>query len=138
MIDEEIIHAKIDIIETNLKLLKEIGSQKFESFSKNYRDIQAAKHSLQESIEACLDIGNHIIAERGYRRADDYKEIFEILEEEGLIESRLSRRLQEMAGFRNILVHRYGEIDLNRIYLIITQELEDIGEFLSNILMVLD
>jgi hypothetical protein len=29
MIDEEIIHAKIDIIETNLKLLKEIGSQEF-------------------------------------------------------------------------------------------------------------
>ncbi len=64
MISEEIIHAKIDIIEENLKLLKEISTEEFESFSKNYRDIQAAKHSLQEAIEACLDIGNHIIAEK--------------------------------------------------------------------------
>ncbi len=134
MIDEELIHAKIDIIEVNLKLLKEIRSQGFEVFSKSYRDIQAAKHSLQESIEACLDIGNHIIAERGYRRADDYKEIFEILEEEGRIESRLSKKLQEMAGFRNILVHRYGEIDLNRIYIVISEELEDIEKFLTSVL----
>ncbi len=134
MIDEELIHAKIDIIETNLKLLKEIRSQGFEVFSKSYRDIQAAKHSMQESIEACLDIGNHIIAERGYRRAEDYKEIFEILEEEGLIGSRLSKKLQEMAGFRNILVHRYGEIDLNMIYLVISEELGDIEEFLARVL----
>ncbi len=27
-------------------------------------DIQAAKHALKESIEACLDIGSHIIAEK--------------------------------------------------------------------------
>lgn len=137
MISEEIIHAKIDIIEENLKLLKEISAEEFESFSKNYRDIQAAKHSLQEAIEACLDIGNHIIAEKRFRRAEDYKDIFEILEEQGIIKSNLSKRLQEMAKFRNILVHRYGELDLKRIFVVISENLSDIQEYISNILKIL-
>ena len=75
MISNEVINAMIDLIEENLRLIKEIKMQGFESFSNNFRDIQAAKHSLQESIEACLDIGSHIIAEKGFRRADDYKDI---------------------------------------------------------------
>ena len=134
MISEEIIHAKIDIIEENLKLLKEISKEDFKIFSKNYRDIQATKHSLQEAIEACLDIGNHIIAEKGLKRAEDYKEIFEILEEQHIIEPHLSKKLQEMAKFKNILVHRYGELDLKQIFALICEDLNDIQEFVSNIL----
>lgn len=55
-----------------ISLIEEIRSQGYESFSKSFRDIQAAKHSLQESIESCLDIGSHIIAEKGFRRAEGY------------------------------------------------------------------
>ncbi len=104
MISSEVINAMIDLIDENLRLIEEIRSQGFESFSGNFRDIQAAKHSLQEAIEACLDIGSHIIAEKGFRRAEDYKDIYKVLEEEGIIDPVLSAKLQEMAQFRNLLV----------------------------------
>lgn len=71
MISSEAINAMIDHIDENIRLIEEIRSQGFESFSSSFRDIQAAKHALQESIEACLDIGSHIIAEKGFRRSDD-------------------------------------------------------------------
>ncbi len=105
MISNELINAMIDIIDENTRLIEELRPQGFESFSKSFRDVQAAKHSLQEAIEACLDIGNHIIAEKGFRRAEDYKDIFRVLEEEKIIDSGLSSKLQEMAQFRNLLVH---------------------------------
>lgn len=97
MISNDVISAKIDLIEQNIKLLEELRLQGYESFLGNYRDLQAVKHSLQESIEACLDISNHIIAEKAFRRGEDYKDIFKILEEEGILDSPLSVRLQEMA-----------------------------------------
>jgi len=134
MISDEVIHAKIDIIEENLKLLKDIYGEGFEYFSRNLRDIQAAKHSLQEAIEACLDIGQHIIAEKGVRRAEEYREILEVLEEEGIIEPKLSQRLQEMAKFRNLLVHRYGELDLQRVFAVMEEDLGDIEEYVRGIL----
>ncbi len=134
MISSEIINAMIDLIDENIRLIEEIKSQGYESFSSNLRDIQAAKHSLQESIEACLDIGNHIIAEKGLRRAEDYKDIYKVLEEEGIIDTELSSRLQEMAQFRNLLVHRYGKIDTKRIFIIMSEGLGDIKEFVRKVL----
>jgi len=134
MISSEVINAMIDLIDENLRLIEEIRSQGYESFSKSFRDIQAGKHSLQEAIEACLDIGSHIIAERGFRRADDYKDIYKVLEEEGIIDPVLSSKLQEMAQFRNLLVHRYGKIDTKRLFIIMSEDLKDIREFVKRIL----
>jgi len=134
MISNEVINAMIDLIEENLALIEEIKMQGFESFSNNFRDIQAAKHSLQESIEACLDIGSHIIAEKGFRRAEDYKDIYSVLEEERIIDPVLSAKLQEMAKFRNLIVHRYGKIDTKRIFIIMSEDIKDIKQFASTIL----
>lgn len=134
MISSEVINAMIDLIDENLRLIEEIRSQGFDSFSSSFKDIQAAKHSLQEAIEACLDIGSHIIAERGFRRADDYKDIYKVLEEEGIIDHVLSSKLQEMAQFRNLLVHRYGKIDTKRIFIIMSEDVNDIREFVKSIL----
>ncbi len=134
MISTEVINAMIDLIDENIRLIEDIRSQGFESFSNNFRDIQAAKHSLQEAIEACLDIGSHIIAEKGFRRAEDYKDIYKVLEEEGIIDPSLSAKLQEMAQFRNLLVHRYGKIDTKRIFIIMSEDLNDIKQFIKTIL----
>lgn len=98
MISSEVINAMVDLIEENIRLIEEIRSQGYESFSSNFRYIQAAKHLLQESIEACLDIGSHIIAEKGFRRAEYYKDIYKVLEQEGIIDPVLSTKLQEMAN----------------------------------------
>lgn len=134
MISNEVINAMVDLIEENLALIEEIKMQGFESFSNNFRDIQAAKHSLQESIEACLDIGSHIIAEKGFRRAEDYKDIYSVLEEEKIIDPVLSAKLQEMAKFRNLIVHRYGKIDTKRIFIIMSEDINDLKQFVNTIL----
>ena len=70
MISKDVVNAMIDLIDENIKLIEEIRSQEYEYFSGSFRDIQAAKHSLQEAIEACLDIGSHIISEKGFRRPE--------------------------------------------------------------------
>ena len=134
MISNEVINAMIDLIDENIGLIEEIRSQGYESFSNSFRDIQAAKHALQESIEACLDIGSHIIAEKGFRRAEDYKDIYKVLEEEGVIDPVLSSKLQEMAQFRNLLVHKYGKIDTRRVFVIMSEDMRDIQDFVKMIL----
>ncbi len=136
-IDRELIHLKIDLIERNLKLLEEIASEGYESLERNYRDLMASKHALLESIEACLDIANHIIAVRGYRRPMDYADIFRVLEEEGIIDKRLSERLQSMAKVRNILVHRYTEIETRKLYAIMTEGPKDILALIREVLKLI-
>ena len=56
-------------------------------------------------------------------------EMFTILAEEGLIDADLSSNLADMASFGNLLVHRYGEVDNERVLEIIKSDLGDIREF---------
>lgn len=119
----------MDIIDRNLSFLGEIKRLSLEQFLESYRDVQAAKYSLLEIVEACIDIANYIISVRGFRRAEEYSEMFKVLKEEGVIGKGLATKLEDMARFRNLLVHRYGEVDNRRVLEIIKYNLKDIEEF---------
>ncbi|MBR9690842.1 DUF86 domain-containing protein [Candidatus Woesearchaeota archaeon] len=137
-IDKDLINAKFDIIEKNLELLDEIGSENKEDFVKNFRDIQATKHALQESIESCIDISNHIISRRRLERAESYTEIFEILDKNEIITKKLSLKLQAMTKFRNLLVHQYGRVNEEELFSIIKEDIKDIEEFQKQIIKFLE
>lgn len=128
-IDQDIIEAKLDIIERNLEFLSEFEGMDYEAFIESYKNVQSAKYSLLEIIEGCIDIASYIIAVKGMGRVEDYRGMFHLLGKRNVIEDALSKRLGGMAGFRNLLVHRYGDVD-NRIVLeIIQSELRDVVEF---------
>jgi uncharacterized protein YutE (UPF0331/DUF86 family) len=52
-----------------------------------------------------------------------------VLEENGILSAELSRKLRQMAGLRNRLVHLYWEIDDEQIYEYLQNELTDFDEF---------
>lgn len=84
-LEREVIEGKFDIIDRNLSFLEEIKRLILEQFLESYRDVQAAKYSLLEIVEACIDIANYIISVKGFRRAEEYSEMFKVLKEEGVI-----------------------------------------------------
>jgi len=128
-LEREVIEGKFDIIDRNLRFLEEIKTLTPDQFVESYRDAQAAKYSLLEIMEACIDIANYIISVKGYRRAEEYSEMFRVLKEEGIMGKELATRLEDMARFGNLLVHRYGEVDNRRVLEIIKYNLRDIEEF---------
>ncbi|MEA1924552.1 MAG: DUF86 domain-containing protein [Candidatus Altiarchaeota archaeon] len=100
--------------------------------------VQASKHSLQEVIEACLDIANHILAAEGFPRAEEYMQLFIILAGEGVIDESLGERLSRMAKFRNLLVHRYSRVSSGELYRILNEDLVDVEEFVKEILVFME
>lgn len=79
--------------------------------------------TLEQVIEAMLTIGEMIIAEKGFRKAEYKEEIFEILAEGHVYLPAFARKLWGLAGFRNILVHDYVNIDLELVYRHLSQGL---------------
>ena len=55
-----------------------------------------------------------------------------------LTSKQLSEKLQAMKGFRNILVHRYGEINNETAYNNIKQGLIDFEAFIAAIVLFLE
>jgi uncharacterized protein YutE (UPF0331/DUF86 family) len=134
-LDKKTMQLRIDVIERNLKEIESISREKLEKIS--YRDELALKHALLECIEACVDMSNHIISVKGFRRPVDYSDVFVVLEENKIISKDFSRRLQEMAKFRNVLVHRYIIVDRGKLLKIVKDDVKDVVEFVKTILKLI-
>ncbi len=133
MIDEELIETKIDIILTNYSYLETVRSSDKTDFLGSFEKKQASKHSLQEAIEASLDIANHFIAEQGWNRAETYAEMFQELYKHQIIDKSLMESLSDMARFRNLLMHRYATIDEQRVWSILQEDLDDFALYVKKI-----
>ena len=86
-------------------------------------------HALLVSIQASIDIANHIIAEKSLQKPSTYREIFEILSKEGIISSELGDSLSDLAGFRNVLVHIYWRVNFEQVYRVLQEDLSPLKEF---------
>ena len=124
---------RLDKIEQNVSLLKEVATMPFSEFQQNPVNFQATQHLLQVAIEACLDIGSHIISAIGTRRPKDYKDIFLILGEEQILTAEFAKKLIHMASFRNRLVHIYLDVSIHEVYHIMQEDLGDFDEFSKQI-----
>jgi uncharacterized protein YutE (UPF0331/DUF86 family) len=89
------------------------------------------------AIQCVLDISNHIIADMRLNLPSDNKELFAMLAKHKIVSAALSRKLTSMAGFRNILVHEYLEIDRRRVYSALKNDLGDFEKLIRAVTKLL-
>lgn len=134
MVDPEKVHGLLRNLEKALEQLHMISQYNREEFLADPIRIGAAKYYLQTAIEACIDIGNHLISSERYRAPEDYRDIFNVLEENNVITVELGVELRQMVGLRNRLVHLYWEIDDEKIFEYIQVKLGDFNLYIHQIL----
>ncbi len=86
-------------------------------------------HAMLLSIQSALNIATDVIAEERLRKPFTYRETFEVLAGEGVIPEPLARDLANLAGFRNVLVHIYWDLDLKQVYAILQHDLAVLRTF---------
>ena len=123
MVKKDLVDVRLEKLRLYLKTLKAIGKYDLKMFKNDVFIHATAERYLHLSIECLLDMGNHIISDKGYRKPETYTEIFRILKEEKVISAKLLEELEGMAAFRNILVHDYLKIDLDKIHIIIREKI---------------
>lgn len=104
------------------------------SFDKDYLVQDAIAANLQRACDLCIDLANHTIRVRKLGLPRDSKESFTLLRKEGIIPTELAGGLENMVGFRNILVHQYRDIDLDLMVNVIEEHLTDLIRFTDLIL----
>jgi uncharacterized protein YutE (UPF0331/DUF86 family) len=71
----------------------------------------------------------HWLADSGRDVPSGYRELFLALAEHGVLDRSLAERLAVASGFRNLVAHRYGSLDANRIHEIASSDLDDLLTF---------
>jgi uncharacterized protein YutE (UPF0331/DUF86 family) len=95
-------------------------------------------HAMLVSIQSAIDVATYLIAEKGLGKPVTYRETFEIMGQSGLIPEELAEELSDLAGFRNVLVHIYWQLDLDQVYGILKSDLKTLKSFLEEVKRLLD
>ena len=135
---QEDVQKKLDVIPENLEKLKTFCSKSYQEFISDFRNIDSALHRLQTSIQALLDIGGYIIASLGLKTPSSNAEIIEILRDNGYIDSQKAEAYIKMAQFRNRVVHLYNSIDVDVLYQILVNEIEDIKSLFKILIEIIE
>ena len=131
MVDKEVVLNRLNHLEENLEYIKGIKKYDKKDFINNKDIYLRYERALHLVIEAIIDLANHLIADQRLRTPESNRDIFKILFENNFIEKELAENLKKMAGFRNILVHDYLDLDRKLEYKIIINNIHDIQQFMK-------
>ena len=128
-LDADVVRARCQEIEQSLERLARIRTIGRDLFLADADAKDIASYRLLVAIEAALALCYHVSARQLRSVPEDYAGCFAGLENAGIITPALSTRLQQMARFRNVLVHVYGPVDYGRVFDVIQRDLDDLREF---------
>lgn len=133
MVDVVLVRKLLVDLREKKKLLEQKQIKSFDMFRSDPFLHNAVQHILEVMVEICTDIGNHIIADEGWQTPSNSREIFEILQQHGVISKENMVLAKKMVGFRNIVVHMYEKVDLEEVYAIYRKSLKDFERFAAEI-----
>jgi len=130
-LDADLVRTRCGEIEESVARLERLASLTRSDLLGDQDSLDIAWYRLLVAIEAALALCHHVSARHLRKVPEDYAACFAILQEGGLIPPDLSGRLQQMARFRNLLVHIYWKIDYGQVYEILQRNLGDLRQFAS-------
>ncbi len=74
------------------------------------------ERNLEVAIQSCIDIANRIISLDELEKPKDYYGSIIKLGEENILTYNFAQKFAPIAGFRNILIHEYLDIDWDEVY----------------------
>lgn len=134
MVDRATLTSVLTNLRGSLEKLAVLRAYDETAFVSDFTKVESAKHLLQVSIECCLDIAHHIVADEGYRTPRDYYDTFAVLHENRILPDDLMPTLRRMVSVRNRVVHLYWDVNDAAVYRILQVHLRDFETFVHHIL----
>ena len=100
-----------------------------ERYAQEWKTQRIVERTLHLAIEVCMDMAEHVVADRGLPVPETASGIFIELAEAGVLDRTLASALARMVGFRNILVHDYARLDPQIVLRVLKIDLADLERF---------
>ncbi len=134
MVDKELLSRKISRLRSYTEALKSAEDIDWEKYKSDLRAKAFVERYLHLAIEEVIDIANHLISFFKWREPTGYRDLFQILKEHGIMSEKDLPTFQNMASFRNMLVHRYEIIDEELVFGLFKKRLDDFELFIKTVL----
>ena len=133
MINKELVAGKLSDMEGYYNEMSELLLEDARVILKNTVKLRAVERLFQLIVDTSIDINTHIIAESEFHLEDDYKSTFLTLGEHNILPIDFARKIAPSVGLRNLVVHKYGKVDLVLMIEQIKSEMSNYKEYIKQI-----
>jgi uncharacterized protein YutE (UPF0331/DUF86 family) len=133
LVDTDLILAKASSVTRHLNRVFEKRSTDLRTFLKDIDIQESILFNIQMAVQNCIDIAAHIISDEGFGVPGSTNEMFYLLEENGYLDNEITEKMVKAVGLRNLVVHEYSKIDLDRIFEVAQKDITDLNEYLKSI-----
>jgi len=121
---------KLSQLEENIKTLKVLKeSYTLDDLLSDKIDEWGLRYGLFESIQIIIDLACHIAAEKNLGTPKNYSDCISLLVSGKILKEELGKKIINMIGLRNLLIHEYGIIDVKKLFEYL-DSIDDISEFI--------
>lgn len=123
------INFKLEQLGEYVSILREYQQCDIEEIRNNRTLRGAVERYMEISLACMIDICEMVISSEKLRRPDTYREVILVLGERDILPMEFAKKLAPAAGFRNVLVHMYADIDLGKLYSHLQNDIYDLELF---------
>lgn len=133
LIDVGVLQEKLQRLEGFVKAIETLQNLSLNDFEKDLHEQWKAEHGLQLAIQVALDIGNHLISGLNLERPKEYRQTVLILGRAGVLSREFAEEFSKAAGFRNILIHEYADVDPRKVHAYLKSGPADFRKFIQSV-----
>ena len=133
MIDRPVVARGIAAVHDAAARIRETLPAEPEDLAADRTKREVVVLNLFVAIQECLSLATHWLADEGRSVPATYGEVFRALAEHHVIHPGLASGMAAAAGLRNLIVHRYGDLDWERVHEVGTHHLSDLLEFCESL-----
>ena len=126
MIDRTLLARRVAAVRDAADRIREVLPAQREAFVADRAAREIVTLNLFVALQECLSLATHWLADAGWEVPGTYADVFRALAERGVLDQDLAARMVAAAGLRNLIAHRYGALDWDRIHDVASNHVEDL------------
>lgn len=133
MIDIELVKNKASDLQGYLIELQPLLKEESRAIIEDSLKLHTVERLFQLVVDTAVDINTHIISVSDYKVPDDYQNTFITLAENHVFSMDFALTIAPSVGLRNLVVHKYGKVDIKRMVDDIKAEIGQYKDYLRHI-----
>lgn len=129
-----------DVVDARLRLISDLLSEIGEAVPVDIPTLRkspllrlAFERAFTQVVDLAVDINTHVSVSLLRKAPGGYRASFRLAAEAGMLDADLAERLADAAGLRNVLIHRYTEVDLTRFAEACNRFTSDFAEYVRRV-----
>ena len=131
-IDERVIRRHLLALSQTVQALERHTGRPANLLREDRDERWVVERGLQLCAQNVLDVATHVAAGVGHD-VPDYASAIDVLAEVGALPRGFAADFRDVAGFRNVLVHGYLEVDLEILHRVLNGRLSEFTDFAAHV-----